>query len=139
MPTLTPIATLPPLRLVNRRTHEHTGPCPFCGGDQRSDRFHVWLEPGNARYWCRQCDAKGPLAALMGTDWKPPTLSPRRSRGRTAHADANPAHTAHYRGIYSAGRVTLCRVDARYVALRRRKLRAARQTLSCMSRKVACA
>ena len=103
MSTPTQIATLPPLRLVNRRTHEHAGPCPFCGGDHRSDRFHVWLEPGNARYWCRQCDAKGPLAALTGDDWKPPALRPRTRRGASAtRADANPAHIAHYRELYTA-------------------------------------
>jgi hypothetical protein len=48
---------LPPLRLVNRRTQEHVGACPFCGGGQRSDRFHVWIEPGHERYWCRACDS----------------------------------------------------------------------------------
>jgi hypothetical protein len=37
---------------------EWAGPCPFCGG---RDRFRVWPTPreGKARYWCRQCEAKG--------------------------------------------------------------------------------
>ncbi|OQC28609.1 MAG: DNA primase [Deltaproteobacteria bacterium ADurb.Bin072] len=33
---------------------EWSGPCPWCGGD---DRFRVW--PETCRYWCRGCGQKG--------------------------------------------------------------------------------
>ena len=93
---------LPPMRLVNRRTLEHAGPCPFCGGDtQRSDRFRVWLEPGNQRYWCRACNERGPLRKLFGDERPALRLaSPRLKRHRVA--DPIPADAAHYRAIYTA-------------------------------------
>jgi hypothetical protein len=99
IPTIHP--SLPPLRLVNRRTLEHTGPCPFCGGDPyRSDRFHVWMEPGHERYWCRACDAKGPLKKLLGAEIRPPMAAPRQQKHRPI-AHANPTHVAHYRQLYA--------------------------------------
>ena len=94
---------LPPLRLVNRRTLEHAGPCPYCGGDaHRSDRFRVWLEPGKERFWCRACGEKGALSRLLGEDR--PVLRPalRRPRGGRQVAAPVPAHTAHYRALYTA-------------------------------------
>ena len=91
---------LPPLRLVNRRTQEHVGACPFCGGDQRSDRFHVWTEPGHERYWCRGCDAKGPLKKLLSEEIRP-RLTPRRALSQPAAPAAEAAHQASYRQIYA--------------------------------------
>ena len=35
---------------------EWCGACPFCGGD---DRFRVWPELKNGRFWCRHCNKKG--------------------------------------------------------------------------------
>lgn len=95
---------LPPMRLVNRRTLEHAGACPFCGGDHRSDRFHVWLEPGKERFWCRACNSKGPLRKLLGDDARPRiSFAPRaRRRTRSEAATPVPAHQAHYRALYTA-------------------------------------
>ncbi|NNJ12375.1 hypothetical protein EKD04_018775 [Chloroflexales bacterium ZM16-3] len=98
IPTIHP--SLPPLRLVNRRTLEHVGACPFCGGDHRSDRFHVWMEPGHERFWCRTCDAKGPLKKLLGEEIRPQTITTRQSK-RHPVTLADPAHVAHYRQIYA--------------------------------------
>jgi hypothetical protein len=99
LPTISP--TLPPLRIVNRRTLEHVGSCPFCGGDpQRSDRFHVWMEPGHQRFWCRACDAKGPLKKLLGEEIRPRSATPRRPQTH-AIAQPNPAHSDRYRQIYA--------------------------------------
>ncbi|NCC32027.1 MAG: hypothetical protein EOM24_08385, partial [Chloroflexia bacterium] len=71
---------LPPLRLVNRRTGEYVGACPFCGGTERSDRFHVWLVATGSRparrFWCRACGQSGMLDHHFGS----PTTSPRSSR-----------------------------------------------------------
>ncbi|NNJ12754.1 hypothetical protein EKD04_020725 [Chloroflexales bacterium ZM16-3] len=92
--------SLPPLRLVNRRTLEHVGACPFCGGDHRSDRFHVWMEPGKERFWCRACDAKGPLKKLLGEEIQPRAIVNRQQTSRPI-AQPNPAHIAHYRQIYA--------------------------------------
>jgi hypothetical protein len=91
---------LPPLRLVNRRTLEHVGACPFCGGHQRSDRFHVWMEPGHERFWCRACDAKGPLKKLLGAEIRPRIAPPRRQQTH-AVAQPNPAHSDRYRQVYA--------------------------------------
>ncbi|MBX0328355.1 hypothetical protein K2Z83_11775 [Oscillochloris sp. ZM17-4] len=96
-PTIHP--SLPPLRLVNRRTLEHVGACPFCG-DHRSDRFHVWMEPGHERFWCRACAAKGPLKKLLGEDIQPRAALARRRPARPL-AQPNPAHVARYRQIYA--------------------------------------
>ncbi len=101
IPTIHP--TLPPMRLTNRRTLEHVGPCPFCGGDpHHSDRFHVWLEPGKERYWCRACNERGPLRKLLGDDHPLPRIALHRPRHQRravapAHADA-----VYYRELYAA-------------------------------------
>ena len=97
---LTTHPALSQLRLVNRRTLEHVGVCPFCGGDQRSDRFHVWMEAGRERYWCRACDAKGPLGKLVGEEIRPRAAERHHQQARPA-AQANPAHIARYREIYA--------------------------------------
>lgn len=34
----------------------HKSPCPWCKGD---DRFHVFTDQDNDRYWCRKCDKSG--------------------------------------------------------------------------------
>src|SRR5215210_7832468 len=52
------------MRLVNRRTGEHTGACPHCQAG--TNRYHVWTQPGTAgrpawRYWCRSCGVSGVL------------------------------------------------------------------------------
>jgi len=36
---------------------EYAGPCPFCG--EGKDRFRVWPEQKNGRYWCRSCGKTG--------------------------------------------------------------------------------
>lgn len=92
---------LPPLRLVNRRTQEHVGACPFCGGQQDSDRFHVWMEPGRERYWCRACDAKGPLSRLLGEEIRPRPAATRRGAARPAAPAADPTRQGSYRQIYA--------------------------------------
>ncbi len=45
---------LEPIQTSLKDGGEYHSPCPGCGG---KDRFIIW--PGIARYWCRQCDAKG--------------------------------------------------------------------------------
>jgi len=92
------------MRLVNRRTLEHAGACPFCGGDHRSDRFHVWLERGKERFWCRACNSKGPLRKLLGDDARPRlAFAPRtQRRARAEEATPVPAHQAHYRALYAS-------------------------------------
>jgi hypothetical protein len=50
------------MRLVNRRTGEHTGACPHC--QTGTNRYHIWTESGVGgrpawRYWCRSCGASG--------------------------------------------------------------------------------
>lgn len=35
---------------------EWSGPCPWCGGD---DRFLIWPEYKGGRYWCRGCNKSG--------------------------------------------------------------------------------
>lgn len=98
--------SLPPLRRVSRRTEEHVGSCPFCGGDQRSDRFHVWLELGKERFWCRQCNEKGPLAKLLGDDPRPVHVVPPKARKRGRSCEMAPAPNEadipHYRALYAA-------------------------------------
>ena len=102
--TLSPTALLhffTTLRPANRRTQEYSGPCPYCGGDpQHSDRFRVWLEPGQEHFWCRQCNEKGPLSKLIG-DARPTLsqLAPRTTRPRSAAPAA--AQQAAYRALYS--------------------------------------
>jgi hypothetical protein len=96
-------ALLATLHSANRRSYEHYGPCPFCGGDsRRSDRFRVWLEPGNERFWCRACNERGPLKKLF--DDKQPrlrTIARQRPRNRQ-RVEAAPAHQEHYRQLYAA-------------------------------------
>ncbi|NNJ11072.1 hypothetical protein EKD04_012080 [Chloroflexales bacterium ZM16-3] len=92
---------LPPLRLVNPRTQEHVSACPFCGGDQRSDRFHVWMEPGHERYWCRGCDAKGPLKKLLGEEIRPSVIVSHRPKPGPQARAAAPENQDHYRLIYA--------------------------------------
>jgi hypothetical protein len=89
------------LRLVNRRTEEYSGACPFCGGDEQSDRFHVWMEQDNQRFWCRRCDAKGSLQALLNADrpFIPVIHAPAKQRQH--ELDPNPAHSHYYRQLYS--------------------------------------
>lgn len=93
---------LPPLTLVNRRTLEHAGPCPFCvSPNPNSQRFRVWLEPGKERYWCRQCHEKGPLRKLIGDDR--PALRPALLRARRARQpEAASADAPRYRALYAA-------------------------------------
>ena len=95
-------SAVPHLRLANRRASEYCGPCPFCGGTQRSDRFRVWLTPERERYWCRRCDAKGSLRSLIEGDRPRITLPPPSARRTQRGIDANPAHIPFYREIYSA-------------------------------------
>jgi len=94
---------LPPLRLVNHRTQEHVGPCPFCGGDSyRSDRFHVWLEPNHERFWCRACGEKGALRTLIGADRPLPRPALRRPRAQRQAAAPIPENAGAYRALYTA-------------------------------------
>lgn len=88
---------------MNRRTHEHAGACPFCGGDgQRSDRFRVWLEVGNERYWCRACNAKGPLRNLLGDRPRRLPIAHQRPRVCANSVVATPTQQAQYRQLYTA-------------------------------------
>lgn len=95
------LPNLPPLHLVNRHTQEHVGACPFCGGTQRSDRFHVWLDPGHERYWCRRCNEKGPLKKLLGDKIQPQTIRSIQKATKDCGSKANPAHQKYYREIYT--------------------------------------
>jgi hypothetical protein len=96
-------ALLTTLHPANRRTYEHAGPCPLCGGDpQHSDRFRVWLEPGNERFWCRACNERGPLHKLFAE--QSPRSSPiiyHKPRPRK-QASAAPTHQEQYRQLYTA-------------------------------------
>jgi hypothetical protein len=101
---------LPPLRLINRRTAEYVGACPFCGGDADSDRFHVWMAVSGGRparrFWCRSCDAKGLLDARFGVE-EPDRIAAARQRAATRHkptpagALARPDHIPQYRQVYA--------------------------------------
>ena len=45
-------------RVASTSGGEWSGPCPFCGGD---DRFNVWPNhpQGKGRWWCRKCGRAG--------------------------------------------------------------------------------
>jgi hypothetical protein len=88
------------MRLVNRRTGEHTGPCPHCQAG--TNRYHVWTEAGAGgrpawRYWCRSCGASGVI------DGASHDHTPARERHRTAlppPAEPCAAHIPFYRQLY---------------------------------------
>ena len=50
----------------------YNGACPFCG--EGVDRFHVYTDKGNGRFWCRHCQKRGDgLQYLMYKNgWKLP-------------------------------------------------------------------
>src|SRR5437764_15116888 len=43
-------------RMASTHGGEYAGPCPFCGG---RDRFRVWPNMAQPRYWCRVCRKSG--------------------------------------------------------------------------------
>jgi len=43
-------------KVAATRGGEYSGPCPFCGGD---DRFRIWPRHLSGRYWCRGCHCHG--------------------------------------------------------------------------------
>jgi hypothetical protein len=100
-PTYINIAGLPTFKLASRTTQEYSGPCPFCGGDHRSDRFRVWVN--DKRYWCRQCQRSGWLDELSGTA-KQSSTTPvtRRSRERSKPVTGDPSAIVAYRQLYGA-------------------------------------
>jgi hypothetical protein len=88
------------MRLVNRRTGEHTGPCPHCQAG--TNRYHVWTEPGTDgrppwRYWCRSCGASGVLGAASH-DHAPAPERPLTALPRPV--DPCAAHIPFYRLLY---------------------------------------
>jgi hypothetical protein len=103
---------LPPLHLVNQRTQEYVGACPFCGGDDASDRFHVWMTASGSRparrFWCRHCGEKGLLDARFGADHvsardleairRNATRLPPPAPGA---GSPRPEHIPHYRQLYA--------------------------------------
>jgi hypothetical protein len=105
---------IPPLRLVNRRSEEYVGACPLCGGDEGSDRFHVWMAASGSRparrFWCRNCGEKGLVDRRFregSTDDVRPT-APQFARlaaeqpGRTRQRpEPCAAHIPHYRQLYA--------------------------------------
>lgn len=105
---------LPALRLVNRRTEEYVGACPFCGGDASSDRFHVWLAASDKRkarrFWCRSCGEKGLLDKRFGSarddaERERMAEAVQRANARRASArpqsELRPAHIPQYRQLYA--------------------------------------
>jgi DNA primase len=42
---------------------ELAGPCPFCR--EGKDRFRVWPDEGDGRYWCRRCGKSGDRIAYL--------------------------------------------------------------------------
>jgi hypothetical protein len=93
-------AVLHGLRLVNRRTGEHTGPCPHCQAG--TNRYHVWTEPGAGgrpawRYWCRSCGASGVLGARS---YDLASASERPFAARLLPGDPCAAHIPFYRQLY---------------------------------------
>jgi hypothetical protein len=88
------------MRLVNRRTGEHTGPCPHCQAG--TNRYHVWTEIGAGgrpawRYWWRSCGASGVIKAASH-DHAPAPERPISSLPRPA--DPCAAHIPFYRQLY---------------------------------------
>ncbi len=105
---------LPPLRLVNRRTEEYVGACPFCGGAADSDRFHVWLAAANGRparrFWCRSCDESGLLDIRFGNerdDAERERIARAVQRAQERQAadrhpnEPRPEHIPQYRQLYA--------------------------------------
>jgi hypothetical protein len=105
---------LPPMRLVNRRTEEYVGACPFCGGDAGSDRFHVWMTESGGRparrFWCRSCGESGLLDKRFGDERDQDEHERiadalRRAEERRATArpqvEPRPEHIPQYRQIYT--------------------------------------
>src|SRR5215212_1438554 len=88
------------MRLVNRRTGEHTGPCPHC--QTGTNRYHVWTEAGAGdrppwRYWCRSCGASG----VIGTASHDHAPAPERHLVALPRpADPCAAHIPFYRQLY---------------------------------------
>jgi hypothetical protein len=88
------------MRLVNRRTGEHTGPCPQCQAG--TNRYHVWTERGAAgrpawRYWCRACGASGVIGTASHDQASAPE-QPCMALPRLAEPCA--AHIPFYRQLY---------------------------------------
>src|SRR5215207_1977608 len=80
------------MRLVNRRTGEHTGACPHCQAG--TNRYHVWTKPGTGdrpawRYWCRSCGASGVIGTASHdhtpTPERPLLILPRPAQPCSAH------------------------------------------------------
>jgi len=105
---------LPALRLVNRRTEEYVGACPFCGGDTSSDRFHVWMAASDGRkarrFWCRSCGEKGLLDKRFGTehdDAERERMAEAVQRANARRASSRPQtaprpeHIPQYRQLYA--------------------------------------
>jgi hypothetical protein len=105
---------LPAMRLVNRRTEEYVGACPFCGGDAGSDRFHVWMTAAGGRpagrFWCRSCGESGLLNKRFGNERDEAereriAAALRRAEERRAAArpqrEPRPEHIPQYRQIYT--------------------------------------
>ena len=93
-------AVLHGMRLVNRRTGEHTGPCPHCQAG--TNRYHIWTEIGAGgrpawRYCCRSCGASGVLGAASH-DHAPAPERPRTALPRPV--DPCAAHIPFYRLLY---------------------------------------
>src|SRR4051812_3750263 len=90
------------MRLVNRRTGEHTGACPHCQAG--TNRYHVWTKPGVAgrpawRYWCRSCGASG----VLGEASRGHPDHPRSQRPATSTLLPNAPcreHIPFYRQLY---------------------------------------
>src|SRR5215216_6839214 len=88
------------MRLVNRRTGEHTGACPHCQAG--TNRYHIWTEPGTGgrpawRYWCRSCGVSGVLVAASHDH----ALAPERHLVALPRpADPCTAHIPFYRQLY---------------------------------------
>ena len=88
------------MRLVNRRTGEHTGACPHCQAG--TNRYHVWTERGAGgrpawRYWCRACGASGVIGAASH-EHAPAPERPRAALPCSTEPCA--AHIPFYRQLY---------------------------------------
>jgi hypothetical protein len=90
------------MRLVNRRTGEHTGACPHCQAG--TNRYHVWTEPGAGdrppwRYWCRCCGASGVIGAASH-DHPYHQASQRLVGSPSPSSLPHPEHIPFYRQLY---------------------------------------
>jgi hypothetical protein len=88
------------MRLVNRRTGEHTGACPHCQAG--TNRYHVWTKPGTDgrpawRYWCRCCGVSG-VIGVPSHDQAPASVRPLTALSPAANPCA--AHIPFYRQLY---------------------------------------